>query len=385
MPETGVPTVAEIEAIVSIEDRTFRNYRITQCYHELSAAISARLPGTANWCTFATWASQQAGQTIRGEDLDASIDDVLEEMARSGPLATVVAAIRAAGGTAAADDIRRVVREALGIEAVMARTATAVARGNMKVFEEIAPVFAAWCSERFADTTHDAEAIEAFVARLAPGEPPDGQEHLRTAIRSYHAALFADDDVARAQAVLYATVSVGLHEQTRLQPEIAEALDAAIEDPDVVVERLEKAFLPTPGWFGRLRKLAWRLLGRQTPLERAASGVVHLARARLRPIVTEHLMSINLAGTRLRLAADLTQEFPLNLRELRDSRLAGLLERVDPTPDSLRETGATDWADFKERMHFIADLFRAYQETPALLGPPFDEDGVRAIKAGRRP
>jgi hypothetical protein len=36
-------------------------------------------------------------------------------------------------------------------------------------------------------------------------------------------------------------------------------------------------------------------------------------------------------------------------------------------------------------MHFIADLFRAYQETPALLGPPIDEDGVRAIKAGRRP
>jgi len=38
-----------------------RNLRITQCYSALA--------GAANWCSFATWVSKQAGQTIRGEDL----------------------------------------------------------------------------------------------------------------------------------------------------------------------------------------------------------------------------------------------------------------------------------------------------------------------------
>jgi hypothetical protein len=32
-------------------------------------AMTKRLGPCANWCTFATWASRQAGQTIRGEDL----------------------------------------------------------------------------------------------------------------------------------------------------------------------------------------------------------------------------------------------------------------------------------------------------------------------------
>jgi hypothetical protein len=35
---------------------------------------------------------------------------------------------------------------------------------------------------------------------------------------------------------------------------------------------------------------------------------------------------------------------------------------------------AEDWADFKERMHFITDFFRAYQEGQLLFDPPFTED-----------
>ena len=49
-----------------------RNLRITQCYHALSAAVAERISPGANWCTFATWASRQAGQTIRGEDFAVS-------------------------------------------------------------------------------------------------------------------------------------------------------------------------------------------------------------------------------------------------------------------------------------------------------------------------
>src|SRR6476660_5043129 len=65
-----IPTVADVDRISSILDPVIRNLQITQCYHELSAAMAERTGLNANWCTFATWASKQAGQTIRKEDLE---------------------------------------------------------------------------------------------------------------------------------------------------------------------------------------------------------------------------------------------------------------------------------------------------------------------------
>ena len=61
--------VEEVRAICRIENSLIRNLRITECYHRLSTAIAQRVGPGANWCTFATWASRQAGCTIRGEDL----------------------------------------------------------------------------------------------------------------------------------------------------------------------------------------------------------------------------------------------------------------------------------------------------------------------------
>ena len=71
------PTVTEVDDIAAIGDPVVRNLRITQCYHELSHAIAARVSPGANWCTFATWASRQAGQTIRGEDVTQAATDIL--------------------------------------------------------------------------------------------------------------------------------------------------------------------------------------------------------------------------------------------------------------------------------------------------------------------
>jgi hypothetical protein len=60
-----VPTVEEVERIVAVADPIIRNLQITQGYHELSLAGAALLSIVANWCAFATWASKQAGITIR--------------------------------------------------------------------------------------------------------------------------------------------------------------------------------------------------------------------------------------------------------------------------------------------------------------------------------
>ena len=64
------PPATEVERIAALPDPVLRNLQITQCYHELAACLPGRTGPGANWCTFATWASKQAGQTIRKEDLE---------------------------------------------------------------------------------------------------------------------------------------------------------------------------------------------------------------------------------------------------------------------------------------------------------------------------
>ena len=71
----NVPKVDDVDRIADLNDPIVRNLQITQCYYEISQSV-ARFAGTsANWCTFATWASKQAGQTIRAEDLVRALED----------------------------------------------------------------------------------------------------------------------------------------------------------------------------------------------------------------------------------------------------------------------------------------------------------------------
>jgi hypothetical protein len=126
------------------------------------------------------------------------------------------------------------------------------------------------------------------------------------------------------------------------------------------------------------------LLGRGHPLDGAARAVCAAAQAALRKALTEHLMLLSVPpDRRLRLGRDLDTAFPLAVARARHPDLVALLASIDPTPDSLLETGAKDWADFAERMHYIADFFRGYLEHAALFDPPFHPDQVRVIKQGR--
>jgi len=65
--------------------------------------------------------------------------------------------------------------------------------------------------------------------------------------------------------------------------------------------------------------------------------------------------------------------------------LTALLSKIDPTPDSLAQNGATDWADLPERMHFIAELFRCYHFDPALYSDAFTPQQVTSMNEGKLP
>src|SRR3954453_2246080 len=84
------PSVDEVQRIVAIESPVARNPKITYCYSRLAAATAARVGVGANWCTYATWASRQAGGTIRGDDLLA---DLSRKLGDARPLLHPVATL----------------------------------------------------------------------------------------------------------------------------------------------------------------------------------------------------------------------------------------------------------------------------------------------------
>ena len=61
-----------------------------------------------------------------------------------------------------------------------------MARGDLRVFEEIGREFARFDLEVGGDAAIDSGGFARFVEGLVPGEPPEGQRYLRQAFSHYH-------------------------------------------------------------------------------------------------------------------------------------------------------------------------------------------------------
>ena len=383
---TPIPSLDDIQRIASIGDPILRNLQITLAYRDLSSAM-AQLTGTgANWCTLATWASKQAGQSIRREDLVAAFRRLLAESPEVQPQAE---ALLDAGSVASGYPARslrgaiEVVWDAVNPAAAFERTSDAVARGNRKVFEEIGAEFARFLSHCEGRPPSDA-ALEAFLVGLRLGEPPDGQRYLRQAFVHYVRAMGLGSAKERAELLLLANLEIGFHEQTRLQPEIIEAMNAPVVDPKDLRRRLVAELFPDRTsriryWLARLARRRRRLLQARDALAEATQRLGRLA-------VTATLMTLTLPGGRLlRLGGDLPDRFPETLATIDEPELSAFLQPIDLTPNDASGTRVEDWSELPQRMHFIADLFRTYHLTPALFDPPFAPDQVATIRSGRRP
>ena len=386
-PASPVPTVSDVERIAGLQDPVLRNLQITQCYAELSNALVLRTGYSANWCTFATWASKQAGQSIRKEDLRRALERVFHETSPAyGAAVDLANQGRLARAPLGLDEIRAALRESADLRSAVDRTSDAVGRGNRKVFEEIGRQFARFCSQFLHDAEPDIEKLAGFRAEFRPGEPPNGQNYLRQAFERYYRSFFVGDPKTRAELLLCANTEIGLHEQIRLQPEIAEALNAAFIDATQFTRRFVGTALPLSGWFLVSKWLVRRLLRRESPVDRAIQVLLETVQAEMRRALTETMMTIHLPPDLLvRLGDDLTAGFPETLRHLVDPDLRDLLARFDPTPDSTAGSGALDWADLPDRLHFIIDLFRCFQESRELFDAPFSPQQVSDLKAGRLP
>jgi hypothetical protein len=383
-----VPDIAEIDRITALSDPVSRNLQITQCYFELSAALLERSGPNANWCTFATWASRQAGQSIRQEDLARALETYLKSSPGPALAAGQVAhLLQRWNAEASLEAITRAIWGSLNISKAIARSSEAVGEGNRKVFAEIGREFARFQEQCLGDPEPDPLNLEGFCDELRPGEPPDGQDYLRQAFSHLYAAIFESEAKRRAELMLLANLEIGYHEQTRLQPEIQAALEDPFLDELQYILRLTGNLFPrSEAFLLRSRMVLTRLLGRPPLLELAIRSLLAVVVLEIREFLTETMMSIHFPeGIRLSPWSDLSGEYPVSLQHLTDPDLCQLIAEIDPTPDSLLRSGAVDWANMPERLHFIVELFRLYQESPGLFEPPFTPDQVLLIKAGQVP
>lgn len=369
-------TLEAVDRIAAMPDPADRNFQITQSYYELSRELSTRTGGCANWCTFATWASRQAGQTIRNEDLLRALESKLAAAPGLGQIMYDIAkGALAKGAKMDKTAIIRLVWTTADPKAAMDRASAAVARGNRKVYAEIAREFARFLAGCGIDQHYDETRITRFCDSLKAGDPPDGQRYLKQAFRRYYQAFFEPDKKQKAELILLANIEIGFHEQTRLQPEIAEALEASVVEPALFKTNLLRALFPNRYWILEVGRLFSAIFKMPTPLDLAIEKFAREARRNIRLFLSAHLMELGLPeNVHLHLGADLQAHFPADLRTLANPDLLAMLKKVDPTTDSLRDTGATDWADLHDRLHFIADMFRCYQESPDLLLPPFERE-----------
>lgn len=370
MPQRTTP--AAVDRIAGMADPVLRNFEITQSYHELSLVLFERTGPAVNWCTFAAWASNQAGQTIRREDLIMALKHALEsnpELGEAEEGTESGTSTRGAGVNVQA--LAKLVWETIDPRAAMDRASAAVARGNQKVYDEIARAFARFAETCLKDSAFDAKKIADFCETLKPGDPPDGQGYLQRAFQHYYQAFFEPDDKQKSELVLLANIEIGFHEQTRLQPEIAEALEASVVFPKDFKSKLTAALFPNQSWIAYLMAMLRDLFHLPSPLDPMIDNFAQKARHRIRLFLTAHLMELGFPNTvRLPLGKDLKTPFPARLQTLSNPDLMDFLRRIDPTPDDLKDTGTTDWANLDDRLHFIADLFRCYQEVADLLQSP---------------
>ena len=310
----------------------------------------------ANWCTYATWASRQAGRTIRGEDLLEHLGRRLGQGRRLlHPFATLGRWFLRRGLFRHETPLGRLTSELHTPFDAFERASDAVARGNLKVFEEIGLQF----------------------ARYLHGSSPEGERALTQAFARYERLRLERNPKRRAELALLANLEIGLHEQTRLQPQILEALDAAYATQEDLGRRTLEALFPSAThWWMVLRGPAAAAIGL------SARGIQRAASRLAREAITDSLMVLTLPGRVLMLGTNLADTYPTELAEPADPELKELLARFEPAPPAPDDCGARDWSNLHQRMHYIVHLFRAFHLSEQLFQPPFSAGQVATFSRG---
>ncbi|HSG18078.1 MAG TPA: hypothetical protein VLE70_17415 [Anaerolineae bacterium] len=355
-------TQGYIQSIVESENLIVRNLQVTQGYYRLSEGMKRCLSSrNVNWCSFATHASKTAGQALRHE--------LMPRLLRS-------ATIRKAGfentflflneGIGAKD------RPQLGnhdgrLAEALRRLSHLVSDGNIVVFRELAWPFAAFITTFRKDWVYDQGRLLAFLDEHLERGPLEqgGQDYLIEAFTAFYNARFENDAKKKSEHVLHGNLLIGLHEQTRLQPQIEQAMTVPLE----MFSRSSKG----PG--GK---------------KRATDKQSAMTRKLISRAVTQMMMSITLPSRELKLSQNVVAptgviSYPKDLLQIESPRCLELVRIFESGQDTLSGSGAENWASLRDRMSFVVDFFRSHQQYDRMWEPPFQRDQAQAIEAGYFP
>jgi len=352
---------ATIARIAAMDDVVLRNLWITQTYAELGSRITSVVSRPdANWCTFAVWASRSVGSAIRGEAVPRWL----------------VALSEASGGWTIPDaappplphwlarwhrSVGAIERSLLmnDFDVLCSQVSGHLAAGNVLVFAELAPLFLRFCEEPDGELPIEPQ----------PHEQGEDVSRLVDAFALYRAARGAaavGDDRSAAQHVLCANVLIGLHEQVRLQPAIEAGIDAAADDVSCWVRELDR-HAHHAGVVGRTFRRLW---------EHVATSAGVLLGTPEGPLHAGHDVP----------PPPQAPLFVPPLDNLRLAEAAALFERYARGVDAEgRGSRAEDWVVLKDRMRFIATLFRSRQRSPLWQEAPFTHSQLEELRKGKRP
>jgi hypothetical protein len=366
VPRPGsYPTAGDIDRIASMQDPAARNLEITQAYHDLSKAMGQVVGSeNANWSTFATWASKQAGVSIRGEDVPKAMNDAIRGVAGfQDKVDGVNQWLRRVGLPEIPDLPGRLAQKMVG---AMDQVKDAIGDGNQRVFEEIGREFSTYIDTFKGDKAYDQAKVDRYLQHFQPG-----QEKLRDAFAAYAKAQFEKDPNKKSELMLRANGLIGAHEQTRLQGDIVRALNAPADNViKPAIKKVIREAMEGAGPFGSGKWLYDRL-DKAGLVDKAIAPLVNAASSAFRQVATDYMMQLQTPTQNLKLGSDVPGQFQQHLRTIEDPALQKLLNQVDRTPNTTQGSGARDWSSYGDRMNYIIDLFRVNQSDPSLFQPPF--------------
>jgi hypothetical protein len=353
------------EYIQSVKERqnlVVRNLQVTQGYYRISSAMKKYVSSkNVNWTTFAAHASKTAGQALRHELMPGLLKS---SMLRLGGYENTFMFLNEGLGSVE-PQLSKEQRSRLG--EAFRHVSLLISDGNITVFDELASPFAAFINRFKDDWNYDGSKFQAFLDEyLLPGPLSEGgQDYLREAFSAFYNARYETRAKAKAEYVLMGNLLVGLHEQTRLQPQIEQAMAVPLElfSDDAKASQQD----------GNTKKKVSPLM----------SGVIAKA-------FTQMMMLITLPNRDLKLGETVIAptgfvSFPMDLLEIENPRCLELVRMFETSQDTLTGSGADNWSSLRDRMSFVVDFFRSHQQYKRMWEPPFSEEQADVIEAGHFP
>ena len=260
------------------------------------------------------------------------------------------------------------------VESVTGDVSKQIAAGNLLVFAELAPLFSAFLDAYRSQPATPEQLAAALAPALATLESDEGSATVAAAFSAYGQALFGS--AHRAALILQANTLAVAHEQRRLQPAIAAALNAAITDT------LQKAI--EKGVVGHLP-----IAGARHLVDGLTDDVCKVLDCAWDTALTEVIMRLVTASETLDLRRDVPPLseglFPPALRDLSGTPAEQVVAQWDKTGGTGTPSGARDWAVLEQRMNFIVNLFRSRQRDGTLFNPPFSDAQLAVLAEGQLP